>query len=171
MSHELDEPGINQDTRAYRVKDTIDDEGRLRPRRVAVADAKADSNGDRRGQAIRDTKGVGSPLFGFRPWDRGKPRAQPEALERLVEDEDDVQGYELCASHGEGEADEDGMEDDAEFEDEDGGHLRCVRLGYEAALFPVGIVHVVAGMAKVVLAGSVVVAGGVSTGFVLGLGV
>ena len=40
-----------------------------------------------------------------------------------MEDEDDVEGFELFASDGEGEADEDGVEYYAEFEDEDGGHL------------------------------------------------
>jgi len=40
-----------------------------------------------------------------------------------VEDEDDVEGVEGGAGDGEGEADEDGVEDYAEFEDEDCGHL------------------------------------------------
>ena len=40
-----------------------------------------------------------------------------------MEDEDDVEGVEGGAGDGEGEADEDGVEDYAEFEDEDCGHL------------------------------------------------
>ena len=38
-----------------------------------------------------------------------------------MEDEDDVQGVEFGARDGEGEPDEDAVEDDAEFEDRDGG--------------------------------------------------
>ena len=40
-----------------------------------------------------------------------------------MEDEDNVEDVEFVASYGESQSDEDGMEDDAEFEDEDGGHL------------------------------------------------
>ena len=40
-----------------------------------------------------------------------------------MEDEDDVEDVEFGASHSESKSNEDGMEDDAEFEDEDGGHL------------------------------------------------
>jgi hypothetical protein len=38
-----------------------------------------------------------------------------------VEDEHDVEGGEFGACYGEGEADEDGVEDYAEFEDGDAG--------------------------------------------------
>lgn len=40
-----------------------------------------------------------------------------------MEDEDDVEDVEFGASHSESQSNEDGMEDDAEFEDEDSGHL------------------------------------------------
>ena len=45
-----------------------------------------------------------------------------------MEDEHDVEGIELLAGDGEGQADEDGVEDDAEFEDEDCRHLSRVVL-------------------------------------------
>jgi len=54
-----------------------------------------------------------------------------------MEDEDDVQSDELLAGHSEGQPDEDGMEDDAEFKDEDSSHLSCVRLREDATLCPV----------------------------------
>ena len=41
-----------------------------------------------------------------------------------MEDQDDVEGVEFCAGHGERQPDEDGVEDDAELQDEDGRHLR-----------------------------------------------
>ena len=48
-----------------------------------------------------------------------------------MEDEDDVEGCEGGGgSDGEGEADEDGVENHAEFEDEDGGHLGGVVFGF-----------------------------------------
>ncbi len=53
----------------------------------------------------------------------GEAGAETEAFEGLVEDEDGVEGCEGGAGDGEGEADEDGVEYYAEFEDEDGGHL------------------------------------------------
>ena len=40
-----------------------------------------------------------------------------------MEDEDDVEDVEFVASHSKSKSNEDGVEDDAEFEDEDGGHL------------------------------------------------
>ncbi len=40
-----------------------------------------------------------------------------------MEDEDDVEDVEFVASHSKSQSNEDGMEDDAEFEDEDSGHL------------------------------------------------
>lgn len=43
-----------------------------------------------------------------------------------MEDEDDIEGFELLACDREGETDENGVEDDAEFEDEDGGELSGV---------------------------------------------
>lgn len=62
-----------------------------------------------------------------------------------MEDEDDVEGFELLACNCEGEADEDGVEDDAEFEDEDGGELGGI------VFCEVGVA-VFAGVAEVVFA-------------------
>ena len=41
-----------------------------------------------------------------------------------MKDKYDVEDIELVARNGEGETDEDGVEDDAKFEDEDCSHLR-----------------------------------------------
>lgn len=96
-----------------------------------------------------------------------------------MEDEDDVEGAELVAGDGEGEADEDGVEDDAELEDEDGRHLGRVVLDPFAAvgvlgfhiIVAVGVVMVVilvrAVVAEVVVAGG---AGGDDARFALRLG-
>ena len=62
-------------------------------------------------------------MLGFGPRRSSKSGAETETFECLVEDEDDVEDVEFGASYGKSESDEDGMEDDAEFEDEDGGHL------------------------------------------------
>lgn len=43
-----------------------------------------------------------------------------------MEDEDDIESIELLACNRQGQADEDGVEDDTEFEDEDGRHLRRI---------------------------------------------
>lgn len=73
-----------------------------------------------------------------------------------MESEDDVEGVEFGAGDGEGEADEDGVEDYAEFEDEDCGHLRGV-------VFYVGVRGLVVGGGRLgivvggVLGGAVVV--------------
>lgn len=64
-----------------------------------------------------------------------------------MEDEDDVESFELLACDGEGEADEYGVEDDAEFEDEDRGELGSVVF----CDFGIGVA-VVAGVAEVVVA-------------------
>jgi len=55
----------------------------------------------------------------------------------LVEDENDVEGGEFCSCDGEGESDEDGVEDDAEFEDCDGGQLGSVGFWVKCARFGV----------------------------------
>jgi hypothetical protein len=53
----------------------------------------------------------------------GQTRSEAKALEGLVEDEHDVEDIELVSSDRESEANEDGVEDDAEFEDKESGHL------------------------------------------------
>ena len=65
-------------------------------------------------------------MLGFGPWCSSKSGAETETFECLVEDEDDVEDVEFGTSHGKSESDKDGVEDDAKFEDEDGGHLRGV---------------------------------------------
>ena len=61
----------------------------------------------------------------FGPGSAGETGTETETFEGLVEDDHDVERCELVSCYGESEADEDGVEDDAEFEDEDGCHLRA----------------------------------------------
>lgn len=121
MRHELHQPSVNQDTGRDRIENAIDNQRRLRPRRERLPHAQTDGDGDGRRDGVACREPVGRPALGFRPFDGGEARAQGEAFEGLVEDEDDVEGGEFGASDGEGQADEDGVEDDAEFEDSDGG--------------------------------------------------
>lgn len=62
-------------------------------------------------------------MLGFGPGRSSKSGAETETFECLVEDQDDVEDVEFGTSHGKSESDKYGVEDDAEFEDEDGGHL------------------------------------------------
>ena len=91
-----------------------------------------------------------------------------------MEDQDDVEGDEFRSGDREGEADEDGVENDAEFEDANGCHLRGVVFyfvrglfvfmdggfyGSGAALVVVIVVDVVSGVGEVVFARGVTLAG------------
>ena len=126
MRHELHQPRINQDPRTDAVKHPVDDQRLLRPGRIRLPDPQPDSQGNRRGECVRQPQYVRCPLFALGPRDGREAGAQSKALERLVEDEHDVERVELGPGHGEREADEDGMEDDAELEDEDARHARGV---------------------------------------------
>lgn len=80
-----------------------------------------------------------------------------------MEDEDDVQGDEFRSGDGEGEADEDGVKDDAELEDEDGSKLGGVGLsqgvGGRGVRVQLAVGNVGALVAEVVFAARVGVSG------------
>ena len=78
--------------------------------------------------------------------------SKTQTLERLVEDKYHVQRLELLACNRQGQADKDGMEDDAEFEDEDGRHLRSIVLDVLPA-----VAHIVAFFEGVIMLGMVTV--------------
>ena len=126
MRHQLHKPSIDQDPRTDTVKHPIDNQTRLAPRHISVSDPQPNCNRERRAYRVSEREQVGGRALVLGPGRGGQAGAQPEAFERLVEDEHHVQGVELGAGDGEGEPDEDGVEDDAEFEDEDCGHLRGV---------------------------------------------
>lgn len=74
-----------------------------------------------------------------------------------MKDEDDVQGVEFPARDSKCEADKDGVEDDAELEDEDCSHLRCVVFDEPSTVrvifcIFVVVVDVMAVMAEVIFA-------------------
>ncbi|KFY06173.1 hypothetical protein V492_08125 [Pseudogymnoascus sp. VKM F-4246] len=73
----------------------------------------------RSGDSVHRAQDPGEPLLGQGPGGGGETGTETEALEGLVEDEDDVEDDEFFAGDGESETDEDGVEDDAELEDED----------------------------------------------------
>ena len=76
-----------------------------------------------------------------------------------MEDEDDVEGVELLTGDGQGQANEDGVEYDAEFEDEDGRHLGGVVFSCRLILMYSGLVDVVlTGVAEMVVTWSMAVA-------------
>lgn len=72
-----------------------------------------------------------------------------------MENKDNVEGDELVAGDCECEADEDGVEDDTELEDEYSRHLCGIGLRDDAAFFVIRaklrIVSVITGMAEMVL--------------------
>jgi hypothetical protein len=107
VRHELHKTSIDQNTSRDRIENAVDNQRRLGSRRERLPHAKADSNGDGRGDRVAGRQPVGSPALGLGPFDRCQSRAEREAFEGLVEDEHDVEGGEFFAGDGEGEADED----------------------------------------------------------------
>lgn len=169
MRHQLHQPRVDEDARRDGIEHAVDDQCVRTAGRVRGPDAQARRQRYRRRQGVREREDVGRRALGFGPRGGGEAGAEAEALEGLVEDEDDVEGCEFLAGDGEGEADEDGVEDDAELEDEDGRHLRGVVLDPAAAVrvrgFRVVVVvvaavvvvvaHVLATVTEVVFAGGV----------------
>jgi hypothetical protein len=123
VGHELHQTRVDEDAGGDGVKDTVDDERLVGARLERLVDAKAGGNGDGSGEAVDDTQDPRHPTLRLWPLGGGQTGAEAEALEGLVEDEYDVEDFELFSGDCESEADEDGMEDDAEFEDEESGHL------------------------------------------------
>ena len=86
-----------------------------------------------------------------------------------MENKHDIESLELLARNRQGQADEDGVEDDAEFEDKDSRHLRSVVfMALSAKAHVVGLwvgVVVITVVTQVVFARSVRV--GADTGFTL----
>ena len=141
MRHQLHQTSINQDPGTDAIKHPIDDQRRLAPRRIRHPQAQSYGNSDGRRKSVSDRKDIRRPEPILRPGSHCQSRAETEAFEGLMEDEDDVEGLEFLACDGEGEAYEDGVEHDAEFEDEDGRHLRRVVLDWpETVLFDVRLV-------------------------------
>ena len=125
MGHEFYQPSVDQDTGTDRIKDTIDNQGLLAIRRECRRDAKTDGNGGRGSDAVCTTKNPRQPRFPAWPFGSCKTGTQTKTFKSLVEDEDDVEDIEVVAGDGKRETDEDGVKDDAEFKNEDCGHLSC----------------------------------------------
>ena len=159
MRHELNQARVDQNARGNRVEHAVDQQRSAALGGEALPDTQADGDGDRRGDAVSEREEVGRPALGRWPWDFCEAGAETETFEGLVEDEHDVEGDELLAGDGERQADEDGVEDDAEFEDEDGCELCRVGFRDHVLRFPVRrefrIGHVIALVAEVVVAADV----------------
>ena len=170
MRHELDQARIDQDTGTDAIKHTIGNQRRLTAWCICRPHTQPNGNGKGRAQSITDRHDVRRPLLALWPWRSSQARAQAKPFKSLVKHQHDVEGGELGSRHGQREADEDAVEDDAEFEDEDGRHLRGVGFGDEAALELVRrevlVGDVDAGVAEVVFAASVAGSAGVADGFV-----
>ncbi len=167
VRHELHQARVDQDARADTVKHPFHDQSRLRTRRERLPDSQAHGHRHRRRQSVPQCEQVRGPSFRFRPGRHGQSGPETEAFEGLVEHQDDVEGVELLTGDREGEADEDGVEYHAEFEDAYGRHLRGVvfyfvgrslEFGVDGwflgggVVWVVVVVDVVAGMGEVVFA-------------------
>lgn len=153
MSHELDEAGVDENASGDGVKDAVGDERGGRVGVEGFADAEADSNRDRSAEGVSNAEPVRSPAPSLGPRSRGETRAKTQAFECLVEDENDVESDKFGAGDCECETDEDGVEDDTEFEDEDGCQLTGVVFG-GVGLLGVLDICVLIGVSEVVLAGN-----------------
>lgn len=158
VRHQFHQTGIDQNPRADAVEHPVYNQRRLTARRPRLPDAQADGDRYGGGEGVSEAEDIWRPALALGPWRDGQSRPEPEPFEGLVEDEDDVEGFELVAGDGEGEADKDGVEDDAELEDEDGRHLRGVVfeeaggvLGGEFPGFFDVVFLVVVGVAEVVV--------------------
>ena len=124
MRHKLDKTRINENPRTNTIENPIYNKTRLRARDIRLSDPQADSDSNRGAERVAHAQDVRGPVVARDgPGGGGEAGAETEAFEGLVEDEDDVEGWEFGAGDGEGQADEDGVEDYAEFEDEDCCHL------------------------------------------------
>lgn len=129
MRHQLHQSSINQYPSTDRIEDPVNNQRRLRFRRVRPPDPETDGNSDGCREAISHSEDIRGPAFRFRPGDGSEAGAEGETFEHLVENEDYVEGCEFFAGDGESETDEDGVEYYAEFEDEYARHLCGVVFG------------------------------------------
>ena len=155
VRHQLDQACVDQDAGGDGVEHSVDDQRCLASGRVRVPHPETDGQRDGRAEGIREPHPIWGVASALRPRCGRQARSQSQAFEGLVEDEDDIQGCEFGAGDGESEADEDGVEDDAEFEDEDRGHLgRKVLGGFVLVDFEV-VVDVLPRMPQVIIPGCV----------------
>ena len=126
VRHQLDQARIDQNAGADAIEHALDDQRRLRSRRIGLPETQAHCHGDRRRQAVPQGEKIWSPASRLRPRRGRQAGSETEAFERLMEHEDDVEGDEFLSCDCEGQADEDGVEDHAEFEDAYRCYLRGV---------------------------------------------
>lgn len=125
VGEELNEAGVQQDTGADSVENTVDE--LLGVGIVGFGtNTGSDTNGG--GQGIDASEDEGHPSLVFRPGSNGQTRPQTQALEHLVEHQDD-QEDDKVVSGTKGEADEHTVEHDTEFKDEDGEKLATEATG------------------------------------------
>ena len=123
MRDELDKGRVHEDAAADGIEHTVDNPagGGLQRKRLGRYEAHA--NGEGRADGVEHPEQVGRPPPGAgRPGGHAEARAQSKPLEGLVEDQDNEEDDEIVGD-GESQADENGVENDAELEDEDGRHL------------------------------------------------
>jgi hypothetical protein len=129
-SQQLDERGVDENPGRDGIQHAADHVGSEAARLVRVTQSQADGDGNRGGEAVAGAEKPGQPGHAAGEWDGGHPGADTQSLEGLVEDDDRVEGVELGAGSAQVQADDDGVEDDAEFEDQEGRDLLA-----EGALF------------------------------------
>ena len=120
---QLHQPRVDQDARADGIKQAIDHIRRVAAAVIRGPQAQANGNGNWRRQAVPQAQRPRQPGQALRDGYGRQARADAEALEGLVEHEHRVQDGEFGAGGAEVEPDEDGVEDDAELEDQEGGDL------------------------------------------------
>lgn len=159
MRHEFHQAGVDQDAGTDGIEHAVDDQPPLGPRIVCPAHAEPDRDGDGGRDPVDEREDVRRPSLRLGPGRDGQARTETQAFKGLVEDEHDVQGAELGAGDGQGQADEDGVEHDAKLEDEDGRHLcRKVLRGFFSILGQL-LILVLPRVAKMVVSRRVSVVG------------
>ena len=119
---ELNETSVEQDAGAKRVEDTSYDQRGGRIGAVGVADTQTGGNTNRSRKSVHNSTEDGHPSVRRREPEGGESGAQTESFEHLMKDDDDEEDLESFID-SKSEANDDGMEDDTEFEDNDGNDL------------------------------------------------
>lgn len=172
MRHQLHKSRVDQNARTNTIKHPVHHQRRLRAGSIRIPHPQPHRNRHRRANPIQQRQRIRRPQPMPRPRRHRQPTPQPQPLKGLMKDQHDVQRVELLSRHRQREPDEDGVEDDAEFEDEDGGEVRDVVLPRTGKVADDEEIAVAAGVGEVVVAGDVAAGGGgrmmMMAGFVAG---
>jgi hypothetical protein len=118
VSKQLNEPRIKQNPRRNSIKCPTDNQRRLTRRIISRPESQSDRHPQGRDKPVNDPQHPRPDGPSFEGED-GESGSETEALEHLVEDDDDKEGVEVCPRGRESEPDDHRMKDDAEFEDKE----------------------------------------------------